>query len=592
MRTTEQAARCEGEKKLLQAKLAIGSATDAFEVEANQIAERFASSPANMHVGGSPIRVSRLAPGDADRQTLAPPSVERTVATQGTPMNSPLRVDFEQKFGRNFSNVRLHTSAEAERSARDVNARAYTVGRDIVFGAGQFAPETNHGRQLLAHELTHVIQQSSPAFQSTSKANSAEMAVGRGVASPLTMKWQGPSVLQRQEAKAQGGRKLTLDELKQLDPSIQLMLWGTEFAQGFRRSGAPARLGETASAVIEAGFSGAINSPFSFKVGYTLGVPVGVGKAVVSAIEGVVQLAWGAMKLWWNSQFHPEEIKAEFQKIGEAISLAFGAAEPLGFYAGQRLAEQAAKAGLQFINGSPFDKGYAVGEVVGRIVGEVGLLFIGVGEVSAAVKALSKTRVGILMLEAMESSRILKTLIKAPGAVEETRAAAKAASEVHDVVPAIKAAEEAKPAAAGAEQAGKTEEAGKAAKALKTIDGEALPASLSKNSISEAEALAEAQFVDRHPQLVEPDGTARKSVSTKSSNCPTADVHDIQMADKLWCVRRRFLASCEKYGSTFRKFRASTLAAGNEDDACGSERGRNLENYQALRCSVGTSKNG
>ena len=66
----------------------------------------------------------------------------------------------EENFGWDFSTVRVHLGANAEQSARDVNARAYTVGNNMVFGAGEFNPGTREGRRLLAHELTHVVQQS------------------------------------------------------------------------------------------------------------------------------------------------------------------------------------------------------------------------------------------------------------------------------------------------------------------------------------------------------------------------------------------------------------------------------------------------
>ena len=65
-----------------------------------------------------------------------------------------------QRFGHDFSRVRVHSGGAAEQSARDVNANAYTVGHNIVFGAGRFAPGTHEGRRLIAHELTHVVQQS------------------------------------------------------------------------------------------------------------------------------------------------------------------------------------------------------------------------------------------------------------------------------------------------------------------------------------------------------------------------------------------------------------------------------------------------
>ena len=70
----------------------------------------------------------------------------------------------EQRFGHDFSRVRVHSGPAAEQSAREVNANAYTVSHDIVFGAGRFAPSTPEGRRLIAHELTHVVQQTAQPF--------------------------------------------------------------------------------------------------------------------------------------------------------------------------------------------------------------------------------------------------------------------------------------------------------------------------------------------------------------------------------------------------------------------------------------------
>ena len=83
----------------------------------------------------------------------------RVIAGAGAPLDGAVRQDMEQRFGHDFSGVRVHAGSAAAQSARDVHARAYTVGRHLVFGAGQFAPQTHAGRRLLAHELTHVIQQ-------------------------------------------------------------------------------------------------------------------------------------------------------------------------------------------------------------------------------------------------------------------------------------------------------------------------------------------------------------------------------------------------------------------------------------------------
>src|SRR5262245_49677712 len=74
----------------------------------------------------------------------------------GRALPAAIRRPFEQRLGYDFSNVRVHTDAEKARSLR---ARAFTVGSDITFGPGEYSPTTARGRWLLAHELTHVVQQ-------------------------------------------------------------------------------------------------------------------------------------------------------------------------------------------------------------------------------------------------------------------------------------------------------------------------------------------------------------------------------------------------------------------------------------------------
>jgi hypothetical protein len=92
--------------------------------------------------------------------------VERALASSGRPLEPVLRQDMEERFGHDFSRVRVHSGSDAEQSAREVNASAYTLGQNIVFGAGRFAPTTSKGQWLLAHELTHVMQQSVAATPS------------------------------------------------------------------------------------------------------------------------------------------------------------------------------------------------------------------------------------------------------------------------------------------------------------------------------------------------------------------------------------------------------------------------------------------
>jgi len=78
----------------------------------------------------------------------------------GQPLSEQNRAFFEQRFGHDFSQVRVHTDTLSAEAARAVNARAFTVGKDVVFGGGEYKQGTVQGRRLLAHELAHTIQQS------------------------------------------------------------------------------------------------------------------------------------------------------------------------------------------------------------------------------------------------------------------------------------------------------------------------------------------------------------------------------------------------------------------------------------------------
>jgi hypothetical protein len=91
--------------------------------------------------------------------SAVPGIVHEVLRRSGMPLDQATRTDMERRFGHDFGHVRVHADEMAARSARSVNALAYTVGRDVVFGAGRYAPATTDGQQLLAHELTHVVQQ-------------------------------------------------------------------------------------------------------------------------------------------------------------------------------------------------------------------------------------------------------------------------------------------------------------------------------------------------------------------------------------------------------------------------------------------------
>ena len=105
------------------------------------------------------LTVQRRSAGQTEPRGV-PPIVGDVLRSSGQPLDTTTRAQMEAQFGHDFSQVRIHTDARAARSARAVNAVAYTVGHDIVFEAGQYQPATTTGQKLLAHELAHTIQQS------------------------------------------------------------------------------------------------------------------------------------------------------------------------------------------------------------------------------------------------------------------------------------------------------------------------------------------------------------------------------------------------------------------------------------------------
>lgn len=91
----------------------------------------------------------------------------------GRPLDSSSRAFFEPRFGRDFGAVRIHSDARASEAARSVNARAFTVGQHLVFGKGEYSPQSTEGKRLLAHELTHAAQQGSAATRAAVQREAA-----------------------------------------------------------------------------------------------------------------------------------------------------------------------------------------------------------------------------------------------------------------------------------------------------------------------------------------------------------------------------------------------------------------------------------
>ena len=163
-------------RPFFQAKLAINKPGDQFEKEADAMANKVIRMEAPA-IGAKPMPLKSVQRKCAECEEEMPiqrkesnreeATADRTLEDylgnlngSGQSLSSELRNFYEPRFGYDFSNVKVHTDSTAARSAQSVNALAYTSGNHIVFKDGHYDPYSAGGRQLLAHELTHVVQQS------------------------------------------------------------------------------------------------------------------------------------------------------------------------------------------------------------------------------------------------------------------------------------------------------------------------------------------------------------------------------------------------------------------------------------------------
>ncbi len=175
--------------KFIQKKLKIGKPNDRYEQEADRIAEKIMTMPASncttcdekerlqpkLADEISPL-IQRKEYGEEEEEEEETLQDKRTGQSEtkvtseienhifctkgmGNSLPNSTRAFFEPRFGYDFRQVRIHHDAESARLARQLNAEAFTYGRDIYFGAGKYSPDTTKGKKLLAHELAHVVQQ-------------------------------------------------------------------------------------------------------------------------------------------------------------------------------------------------------------------------------------------------------------------------------------------------------------------------------------------------------------------------------------------------------------------------------------------------
>ncbi|HMF77418.1 MAG TPA: DUF4157 domain-containing protein, partial [Bryobacteraceae bacterium] len=221
-----------------QANLMVGSVNDPLEREADRIADRVVqmeSAPPALQA--APVQVQRKcaaceneeeetlrrksagAGGHISAAGVAPPSVAAALAGPGRKMDSATRSFFEPRFGRSLGDVRIHSDATAARSAEAVSARAYTVGRDIVFAPGQYSPGTPRGRWLLAHEIAHIQQQSGSRHGSAPASPVVRRQAGDGKMIPKVVPTTPSPAPAAGAAPVQSAAPPTAPDLGSQDPS-------------------------------------------------------------------------------------------------------------------------------------------------------------------------------------------------------------------------------------------------------------------------------------------------------------------------------------------------------------------------------------
>lgn len=174
---------CEKKKMLGQpmpAKLQINESGDEDEREADRVAARVMDMPHGQREGSTaqsqpgPLALRRTGWSSSAFAIPAPPLVSNVLDASGAPLDTATRAFFEPRFGHDFGGVRVHADREAAASAHAVNARAYTMGNHIAFADGHYRPTTKPGQRLMAHELSHVLQQRASAAVGTVQRSTTE----------------------------------------------------------------------------------------------------------------------------------------------------------------------------------------------------------------------------------------------------------------------------------------------------------------------------------------------------------------------------------------------------------------------------------
>jgi hypothetical protein len=291
----------QGVTRRLQAKLQVNQPGDHFEEEADRVAEQVmrmpnpaAASPASIGVtsraprpgvqrkcacSGSVTKCSHCQEeamlqrsSKAATPDHAPPEVHDALSLPGHPLDAGTRNFMEARFGQDFSRVQVHADPQAARAADAVHASAFTVGNDVVFAQGNYAPGSDSGRRLLAHELTHVVQQQTGA----------------------------PPAVQRDTNQPRNAPAASADLLKTLMPDLSPQLAKQFVVRAMRENEFQAMTGIKVNSLPEK----KLLSPDDAGLASDPGMLAGLGAGVLTTPRPTLPLPAGTTGILWSADAH------------------------------------------------------------------------------------------------------------------------------------------------------------------------------------------------------------------------------------------------------------------------------------------------
>ena len=416
-------------------------------------------APAQARTNASPApQKGTLTHATREHETAqpVPESICEVVRTGGQPLDPGMQKTMGAQFGHDFSKIRIHTDEQAAASARAIRANAYTLGNNIAFANDMYAPHTSKGQALLAHELTHIVQSAhhqsiapiiAPAHHAAEQeATDAAHHISR------TPSAAPGGLVQRQSSDLLETGKEAVS--KAIDIQKAEFLAQAALVVGFLE-GARANIPLEDFEALKQELSQAANA-VAFVAGEQAGILVGAIKDLIGTIGGLLEMAvklsapyqigselyslyrQGPRGYWQEKQQNYEKLKALKTGLQEFVQGVIHDPNVL-IQIGGELGIEAGKYSAKWFTGkfmkmSPFGKGETVGEVMGYILLEIALLFVGPEELAIrggalAAKAAEGTKLGRAILAALEKIPALAKILEARKLVGAGREAANIAEK-------------------------------------------------------------------------------------------------------------------------------------------------------------------